>query len=107
MPRSQEALGEQGLRVLAVAYCSVPPEEPHSTNDSEAAFHTGWFIESLAAQTLVLFVICTLGNPLRSRPSKVLIVSVLLAVVIGVILPASPLATDLASCCCRPSSSYS
>lgn len=62
---------------------------------SEAMFHTGWFIESLATQTLVLFVIRTTGNPLRSRPSKALIVSVLLAIAIGVILPATPLATDL------------
>lgn len=62
---------------------------------SEAAFHTGWFIESLATQTLVLFVIRTAGNPLRSRPSKALIVSVLLAIAIGVLLPATPLATDL------------
>src|SRR5581483_6529810 len=32
-------------------------------------FHTGWFVESLATQTLVLFIIRTAGNPLRSRPS--------------------------------------
>src|SRR5207249_3561217 len=36
---------------------------------SEALFHTGWFVESLATQTLVLFVIRTAGNPFRSRPS--------------------------------------
>lgn len=34
-----------------------------------ALFHTGWFLESLATQTLVLFVIRTEGNPLKSRPS--------------------------------------
>ena len=67
----------------------------HWLHASEAAFHTGWFIESLATQTLVLFVIRTAGNPLRSRPSKALIVSVLLAIAIGVILPATPLAIDL------------
>ena len=32
----------------------------------EAEFHTGWFVESLATQTLVIFVIRTFGNPLRS-----------------------------------------
>ena len=36
----------------------------------ETLFHTGWFVESLATQTLVLFVIRTMGNPLRSRPSR-------------------------------------
>jgi len=30
---------------------------------SEALFQTGWFVESLATQTLVLFVIRTAGNP--------------------------------------------
>ena len=62
---------------------------------SEAAFHTGWFIESLATQTLVLFVIRTSGNPLHSRPSKALIISVLLAIAIGILLPMTPLAADL------------
>ena len=31
-------------------------------------FRTGWFVESLATQTLVVFVIRTAGNPFRSRP---------------------------------------
>ena len=33
-------------------------------------FHTGWFVESLATQTLVVFVIRTAGNPFKSRPSR-------------------------------------
>ena len=36
---------------------------------SEAFFHTGWFVESLATQTLVLFVIRTAGRPWSNRPS--------------------------------------
>ena len=36
-----------------------------STNES--LFHTGWFVESLATQTLVVFVIRTAANPLKSR----------------------------------------
>ncbi|MBS0383410.1 MAG: magnesium-translocating P-type ATPase [Proteobacteria bacterium] len=60
-----------------------------------AEFHTGWFVESLATQTLVLFVIRTAGNPLRSRPSNALIASVVLAVVVGVVIPMTPLAADL------------
>jgi len=62
---------------------------------SEAEFHTGWFVESLATQTLVLFVIRTGGNPLRSRPSKPLIATVLVAVVIGTVLPFTPFGADL------------
>jgi Mg2+-importing ATPase len=62
---------------------------------SQAEFHTGWFVESLATQTLVLFVIRTRGNPLRSRPAKPLIATVLAAVTIGVVLPFTPIGADL------------
>jgi Mg2+-importing ATPase len=58
-------------------------------------FHTGWFVESLATQTLVLFVIRTAGNPFRSRPSLALTCSVLLVVGIGILLPFTPVAGDL------------
>ncbi|UJM90042.1 magnesium-translocating P-type ATPase [Rhodanobacter denitrificans] len=67
----------------------------HWLHASEAAFHTGWFIESLATQTLVLFVIRTAGNPLRSRPSLPLAIGVLAALAIGIVLPWTPLAPRL------------
>ena len=35
----------------------------HVFHAGETLFHTGWFVESLATQTLVLFVIRTMGNP--------------------------------------------
>jgi Mg2+-importing ATPase len=62
---------------------------------SEALFHTGWFVESLATQTLVLFVIRTAGNPLRSRPSAALTVTTVAVVVVGLVLPFSPFAAPL------------
>ena len=62
---------------------------------SERLFHTGWFVESLATQTLVLFVIRTMGNPFRSRPSRSLTVTTLLIVAIGVALPVTPIAALL------------
>ena len=62
---------------------------------SEALFHTGWFVESLATQTLVIFVIRTMENPFRSRPSMALTVTTLLVVLVGVILPFTPLAVVL------------
>ncbi len=43
---------------------------------NEKLFHTGWFVESLATQTLVVFVIRTAGNPLTSRPSRPLLIAV-------------------------------
>jgi Mg2+-importing ATPase len=64
----------------------------HFFRASEAQFHTGWFVESLATQTLVLFVIRTAKNPLRSRPSSPLIATCLAAVGVGIYLPFSPLA---------------
>lgn len=59
---------------------------------SEALFQTGWFVESLATQTLVIFVIRTAKNPWQSRPSIYLTLGVLIIVSIGIILPFSPLA---------------
>ncbi|HUJ30132.1 MAG TPA: magnesium-translocating P-type ATPase [Candidatus Acidoferrum sp.] len=64
----------------------------HVFRTSEAQFHTGWFVESLATQTLVLFVIRTSKNPLRSRPSVPLTATCLASVAIGIYLPFSPLA---------------
>ena len=64
----------------------------HFFRSSEAQFHTGWFVESLATQTLVLFVIRTSKNPLRSRPSRPLLATCLAVVAIGIYLPFSPLA---------------
>ncbi len=61
----------------------------------EALFHTGWFVESLATQTLVIFIIRTTGNPLRSRPSRPLTATVLLMVAVGILLPFTPLAGAL------------
>jgi Mg2+-importing ATPase len=54
-------------------------------------FRTGWFVESLATQTLVVFVIRTAGNPFRSRPSGPLLMSVLAITVVGAALPYTPL----------------
>jgi Mg2+-importing ATPase len=62
---------------------------------SQALFHTGWFVESLATQTLVLFVIRTAGNPLRSRPSGPLATTTVLVVLIGIALPFTALAKPL------------
>ena len=60
-----------------------------------AQIHTGWFIESLATQTLVLLVIRTTGNPFRSKPSLALLATVIVIVLIGALLPFTPLAPRL------------
>ena len=61
-----------------------------------ALFRSGWFVESLATQTLVVFVIRTRRTPFfRSRPSTPLLLSALVVVVVGAALPASPLGAPL------------
>jgi Mg2+-importing ATPase len=55
-------------------------------------FRTGWFVESLATQTLVIFVIRTARRPWASRPSRALVWNVTAAVAVGTILPFTPLA---------------
>jgi Mg2+-importing ATPase len=58
-------------------------------------FHTGWFVESLATQTLVILVIRTAANPLKSGPSRTLLISVLAVVAVAVVLPYTPVGTLL------------
>ena len=56
-------------------------------------FRAGWFIESIATQTLIIFAIRTRRVPfLRSRPSTGLAAASLGVVALGVFLPLSPLA---------------
>jgi Mg2+-importing ATPase len=62
----------------------------------EATFQTGWFVESLATQILVVFVIRTHHSPFwRSRPSRTLTAAVLAGVAVAVTLPYTPLAGPL------------
>jgi P-type Mg2+ transporter len=59
-------------------------------------FRTGWFVESLATQTLIIFAIRTRRVPfVRSRPGLVLTLAAFAVVVIGVALTVSPLAHPL------------
>jgi len=57
-----------------------------------ALFRSGWFVESLATQTLVIFVIRTRRIPFfRSRPSVPLLLAALGVVAVGAVLPFTPL----------------
>ncbi|MDQ6739297.1 MAG: HAD-IC family P-type ATPase, partial [Actinomycetota bacterium] len=59
-------------------------------------FRAGWFIESIATQTLIIFAIRTRRVPfLRSRPSLGLIAASLAVVTVGIYLPLSPLGAVL------------
>ena len=57
-----------------------------------ALFRAGWFAESLATQTLVIFAIRTRRSPFtKSRPSLPLLLAALGTATVGVLLPMSPL----------------
>ena len=59
-------------------------------------FRTGWFLESLATQTLIIFAIRTRRVPfLKSRPGLLLTISTLTVIAVGVVLTVSPWADNL------------
>jgi P-type Mg2+ transporter len=56
-----------------------------------ALFRSGWFVESLATQTLVIFAIRTRRIPFfRSRPSVPLLLAALAVIITGAVLPGTP-----------------
>ncbi|MGI8429328.1 MAG: magnesium-translocating P-type ATPase [Solirubrobacteraceae bacterium] len=65
-------------------------------NAGHREFRSGWFVESLATQTLVVFVIRTRRVPFfHSRPSRAMIAVPITCAVIGAILPFTRLAKVL------------
>ena len=63
---------------------------------NEALFHTGWFVESLFTQTLIIHVIRTNKIPfIQSSASLPLVLTSLIVVAIGAWLPSSSLADAL------------
>ena len=64
-------------------------------NAHETLFRTGWFVESIASQVLVIFVIRTRRNPLRSHPNRWLVWTSLSVVLAAMLLPFTPLAPYL------------
>ena len=63
----------------------------HVLEANETLFRTGWFVESLVTQVLVIFVIRTRGRPWASRPSGVLTIASLGTVAVALALPFTPL----------------
>jgi len=60
---------------------------------SPELFHTGWFIESLCTQTLVIYIIRTGKIPfIESRPSPLLLLNSILIVALAIFIPFSSLA---------------
>ena len=57
---------------------------------SEAAFQTGWFVESMTTQVLVVFCIRTRRRFYRSRPGGFLVTMTVAAVAVAIALPLLP-----------------
>jgi Mg2+-importing ATPase len=57
---------------------------------SPEEFRTAWFIESMATQILVIFIIRTNGRPWRNWPDPVLAASSLVALLVAMVLPFTP-----------------
>ena len=74
--------------------CQLAKDVANPDGTTQAAlFHTGWFVESLLTQTLIVHIIRTQRIPfIQSRPSAALLGSTLVIMAIGVWLPFSPLA---------------
>jgi Mg2+-importing ATPase len=57
---------------------------------SPEQFRTTWFLESMATQILVIFIIRTNGRPWNNLPEPVLAASSLAALAVAMILPFTP-----------------
>jgi Mg2+-importing ATPase len=62
---------------------------------SAEVFHTGWFIESICTELLILFVVRTHKSLLKSMPGKLLIALSALGLLITIALPFTPFAAQL------------
>jgi len=70
--------------------------DPQAAARSESLFQSGWFVESLLTQTLIIHVIRTNRIPfLQSRPSWPLLAMSAMIMTIGITLPASDLGAAL------------
>ena len=58
---------------------------------SPAEFRTTWFLESMATQILVIFIIRTNGRPWQDIPRPALVASSLVALLAAMVLPFTPL----------------
>ena len=62
----------------------------------EQTFHAGWFIESLFTQVRVVRAIRTRRSPFwKSRPSKPMLFAIVVALIVTIVIPVSPLGAVL------------
>jgi Mg2+-importing ATPase len=79
------------LLMLYVFHC-WDVTTPQAAAHSESLFQTGWFVESLLTQTLIIHIIRTNKIPfVQSRPSRTMLLMSLFIMAVGVAIPVSPL----------------
>ena len=61
----------------------------------ESDFQTGWFIESVLTELLIVFIIRTHKNFFKSRPSKYLFILSIIALILTIALPYFPYANEI------------
>jgi Mg2+-importing ATPase len=67
-----------------------------NTVEQQALFQTGWFVESLMTQTLIVHIIRTAKIPLlQSRPALPMLLVTLTIMAVAIYLPFSPIASAL------------
>jgi len=59
---------------------------------SGSPFQTGWFLESVITEILIIFIVRTRKITIKSRPGKLLIITSGIALCITIVLPLSPFA---------------
>ena len=80
---------------LAARFANIDPKDVDATY-AASLFHTGWFVESIFTQTLIVHIIRTRKIPFfQSIASPLLMTTTLIAVAVGGLLPYSPFAKDL------------
>jgi len=64
-------------------------------HSNEHQFRSGWFLESVATELLILFIVRTHKSILKSKPGKLLLILNIAAMIITFVLPYTPLADAL------------
>lgn len=61
----------------------------------ESEFQTGWFVESVLSELLIVFIIRTHKNFFKSKPGKYLFIFSIIALILTIGLPYMPFAKDI------------
>jgi Mg2+-importing ATPase len=67
-----------------------------NTVENQALFQTGWFVESLMTQTLIVYIIRTAHVPfLQSNPAPLMALVTLVVMASGIVIPYTPIGSAL------------